>query len=108
MKDVNDLPRIVKEAFYIARSAASQEPVLIDIPRDVQTDHYTGPWPYSEVEMDLPGYNPPIEPDEARAKRWPKRSTRPARPLLYVGGGARDFWRIPRNCAPPPDAREFP
>ncbi len=83
VKDVNDIPRIVKEAFYIARTGRPG-PVLIDVPRDVQTDKYTGP---IDVEMDLPGYNPQVDPIPGQLEAAAEAINKAERPLLYVGGG---------------------
>ena len=49
-----ELPRIIKEAFYIA-STGRPGPVLIDMPKDVQEAVFT---PDFDMEMDIPGYNP--------------------------------------------------
>src|SRR5678816_4141430 len=51
--DINDLPRIVKEAFYIAQSGRPG-PVLIDVPKDVQQGTTQPVWPES---VKLRGYN---------------------------------------------------
>ena len=55
-----DIPRIIKEAFYIA-STGRPGPVLIDIPKDMAT----GTMEYKEVdpEVDLPGYQPTTQPN---------------------------------------------
>ena len=90
VKDVQDMARVVKEAFYIARSGRPG-PVLVDIPRDVQTDVYEvrskADWPYENVEMDLPGYNPPVEPVTGQIEALADAINASERPLLYVGGG---------------------
>ena len=52
VKDPNDLPRIMKEAFHIAQTGRPG-PVLIDLPKDVLADPCTAP--FSDV-MDLPGF----------------------------------------------------
>ncbi|HEY3321324.1 MAG TPA: biosynthetic-type acetolactate synthase large subunit [Planctomycetota bacterium] len=83
IKDVAQLPRVIKEAFYIARTGRPG-PVLVDIPRDVQSDTYTGPL---DVPMDLPGYNPLIEPASEEIEAAAEAINTAERPLLYVGGG---------------------
>ena len=55
VKDSNDLPRIMKEAFHIARSGRPG-PVLIDLPKDVTAGPCTAPF---TDKMDLPGYKIP-------------------------------------------------
>ncbi len=90
VKDVQDIARVVKEAFYIARSGRPG-PVLVDIPRDVQTDVYEirskTDWPYENVAMDLPGYNPPVEPITGQIEALADAINASERPLFYVGGG---------------------
>ncbi len=54
--DTHELPYIMREAFYIARSGRPG-PVLIDIPKDVQNEIID--FVYPEGEIRLPGYNPP-------------------------------------------------
>ena len=51
IKDVNEIPQVVAEAFYIA-STGRPGPVLIDIPKDVQLAEFTGSF---DVEIELPG-----------------------------------------------------
>jgi acetolactate synthase-1/2/3 large subunit len=83
VKDVKDLRRTIREAFYIA-STGRPGPVLIDIPVDVQVARCK---PEEKVEMELPGY-------KVRAKGHAKQISTAAaainkseRPVLYVGGG---------------------
>ncbi len=83
VKDVNDIPRVMKEAFHLARTGRPG-PVLVDIPRDVQTDLYSGP---TDVEMDLPGYNPRVEAIPGQIEAAAEAINAAERPLLYVGGG---------------------
>ncbi len=54
VKKTNDLPRVVREAHYIA-TTGRPGPVLIDVPKDVSQGPFTGAL---DVEMDLPGYHP--------------------------------------------------
>ena len=83
--DVNDLVRVVKEAFHIA-TTGRPGPVLIDIPKDIQLSQCHVDW---DVDMNLPGYRfgvidePPIEQlnQVAAAIKHAKR------PLIYAGGG---------------------
>jgi len=82
--DKEELPRIVKEAFYIAQTGR-QGPVVIDIPKDVQQEIFKPSFP-SRVE--LPGYKI-TKPKAEDAKLetlldWIEGSKRP---VLYTGGG---------------------
>ena len=84
VKDPNDLSRVVKEAFHIARSGRPG-PVLIDLPKDVTAGNGTASF---SDEIDLPGYKIPAHADPedvAKAAALLKKSTKP---LLLVGHGA--------------------
>ena len=83
LKNLNDLPRVVKEAFYLARSGRPG-PVLIDVPRDIQSEKYTGPL---DVEMDLPGYKPKVQADQEQIEAAAEAINSAERPVFYVGGG---------------------
>lgn len=78
-----DIPRIVKEAFYIA-STGRPGPVLIDLPRDVQTEEDEIPFPKS---VKVRGYNPSIEPHPLQVKRAVDLLIRAERPMILAGGG---------------------
>ncbi len=83
VKDVRDLPRILKEAFYIARSGRPG-PVLIDLPKDVQ--NAVAEFDYPE-EVDLRSYKPVLAPHQKQIKRAFKLIEQSKNPVLYVGGG---------------------
>lgn len=84
VKDVNDIPRVVKEAFHIA-STGRPGPVLIDIPKDVQNAEFTGDY---DAEMDLPGYKPTIKGNARQIKKAADAITAAKRPVMMVGGGS--------------------
>ncbi len=86
VQEVNDLPRVVKEAFYIARSGRPG-PVLIDVPKDVQLAEFTGGL---EVRLDLPGYKPTLKGHPRQVERALGALEKAERPVLMVGGGAQD------------------
>ncbi|MEX1040098.1 MAG: biosynthetic-type acetolactate synthase large subunit [Pirellulaceae bacterium] len=82
--DINDLARIMREAFHIA-STGRPGPVLIDIPKDVQLEQCVPDW---NAKMNLPGYN--VETHVARPEQIKQVAAaikRAKRPLLYCGGG---------------------
>ncbi len=82
--DVEDLPRVMKEAFHIA-STGRQGPVLIDMPKDVQLASTTVDW---NVEMDLPGYRPDPKPVASeKINQMAAAIRRARRPMIYAGGG---------------------
>ncbi len=84
VKDVKDLPRILKEAFYIARSGRPG-PVHVDIPKDVtaQIGHFAYP---SEIKMQT--YKPTYKGNPRQIKKAIEAIALAKRPVLYIGGGA--------------------
>ncbi len=84
VKDPNDLPRIMKEAFHIAQTGRPG-PVLIDLPKDVLADPCTAPF---TDEMDLPGYKVPTYAKESDIDEAAKIIQNSKKPLLLVGHGA--------------------
>ncbi|NMA69342.1 MAG: acetolactate synthase large subunit, partial [Desulfitobacterium sp.] len=83
VKDVKDLPRVFKEAFYIARTGRPG-PVLIDIARDVFAAEIDFEYP---GEVHLRGYQPIFEGDEEIIARVAEEISQAQRPVLFVGGG---------------------
>ena len=81
--DVNELPMILKEAFYIAREGRPG-PVLIDICKDVQ--NATGMFRY-DMEVDLPGFEPWPEIDGSMVEAAAELLNGAARPLILAGHG---------------------
>ncbi|GAB4845750.1 Agglutinin-like protein 1 precursor [Ancistrocladus abbreviatus] len=83
--DVDDIPRIVKEAFFLAKSGRPG-PVLIDIPKDIQQQLAVPSW---DVQIKLPGYlaRLPKYPDEAHLDQILRLISESKKPVLYVGGG---------------------
>ena len=80
---LEDIPRIVREAFYIARTGRPG-PVLIDIPKNFQEGKFV---PNFDVEMDLPGYNPVLPLDTAALDEVVPMIQAAKRPAIYAGGG---------------------
>jgi len=83
VKNVKDLARIVREAFYIA-STGRPGPVLIDIPSDVQGADTEFIWP-ERVEMR--SYKPTYYGHPGQIKKAAKLIAAAKKPLLYIGGG---------------------
>src|SRR3954462_10224219 len=81
--DVNDIPPIVKEAFYIAQSGRPG-PVLIDIPKNIQL---ATTQPIFPAEVHLRGYNPVQHADDLALNELIGLLGQAKRPMLYVGGG---------------------
>ena len=86
--DVNDLPRIVKEAFYIAQSGRPG-PVVIDIPKNIQQARTQPVWPTLEqIKKGLPGYTQPdLKADDIALNEIIGLIEKAERPVLYCGGG---------------------
>jgi acetolactate synthase-1/2/3 large subunit len=83
VKDVKDLARTIKEAFYIA-STGRPGPVVVDLPVDVQVakTHYD-----AGVEMKLPGYRPKVKGHQRQIAMAAEAINKSEKPVLYVGGG---------------------
>jgi len=84
VKDAADIPRIIKEAFYIA-STGRPGPVLIDIPRDVQLENVKTPLTWDKV--DILGYKPTYNGHSGQIKRAIKKIKEAKHPVIYAGGG---------------------
>src|SRR5207245_10681717 len=78
-----DLPRVFKEAFYIA-STGRPGPVIVDVPKDIQNNKIVPDW---DPPMNLPGYRPHRRAtrDELRQVLAAIRHSRT--PIVYAGGG---------------------
>jgi len=83
VKDVKDLARIIREAFYIA-STGRPGPVLIDIPVDVEVAQYDTD---ASAEMKLPGYRIRNKGNARQISMAARAINKSERPVLYVGGG---------------------
>ncbi|WP_083589716.1 acetolactate synthase 3 large subunit [Aurantimonas sp. 22II-16-19i] len=84
VKDVNDLARILHEAFHVARTGRPG-PVVVDIPKDVQfaTGMYTPPPPGRTHES----YRPRLSPEAERVAAAVAMLAGAKRPMVYSGGG---------------------
>ena len=88
VQDIKDLPRILKEAYYIA-STGRPGPVLVDIPRDIQLQEI----PYDEFNkiyenhFSLEGYNPVYEGHKGQIKTVIKMIKDSKKPLIIAGAG---------------------
>jgi len=83
VKNVEDLARVLKEAFYIARSGRPG-PVLVDLPKDVLQASAT----YKSIkETRMPSYNPTYEPNARQLPKAVKLISESRRPMILTGGG---------------------
>tara|TARA_B100000809_G_scaffold233642_2_gene250506 strand:- start:699 stop:2408 length:1710 start_codon:yes stop_codon:yes gene_type:complete len=87
VKDVDDIPRVMKEAFFIA-SSGRPGPVLVDVPKDVASAECGTTFP-EDLDEHLPGYNFPQMCDMESIYACADLLHASKRPLLYVGQGAR-------------------
>ncbi|MCG2721063.1 MAG: biosynthetic-type acetolactate synthase large subunit [Thermodesulfovibrionales bacterium] len=83
VKDVNDLARIVKEAFYIATSGRPG-PVLIDLPKDVTAMKAEFVWPQ---DVKIRSYNPTLEGNKWMITQAAHLIAKSKRPVIVAGGG---------------------
>ncbi|MCW9733892.1 acetolactate synthase 3 large subunit [Avibacterium sp. 20-15] len=92
VKRAEDLPEIIKKAFYIA-STGRPGPVVIDLPKDVvnPANKYTYTYPQ---EIHLRSYNPTVQGHKGQIKKALKALLVAKKPVLFLGGGA-----ITANCS---------
>lgn len=83
VKRVEDLPRIVKEAFHIA-TTGRPGPVLVDIPKDLAAQHTPASL---HAEINLPGYRPTASPNSLQIKRLLAALSESKKPLILGGAG---------------------
>ncbi|MEE3394373.1 MAG: biosynthetic-type acetolactate synthase large subunit [Candidatus Onthomonas sp.] len=84
VKDANDIPRIVAEAFHIA-STGRPGPVLIDLPIDVQNQKLKS-YAYPE-EVSIRSYKPSVRGNDLQIKRVVAAIESAKHPVIYAGGG---------------------
>lgn len=84
VRNVDDLPRIIAEAFYIA-GTGRPGPVLVDIPKDVQRASTKALTP---DKVKIRSYNPTTEGHPKQIAKLAATINKARKPLLYVGGGA--------------------
>jgi acetolactate synthase-1/2/3 large subunit len=87
LRRTEDIPRVIAEAFYIARSGRPG-PVLVDIPLDVSLGKIE--WDPSQYnrDVDIPSYRPTYKGHEMQIRKAAQAIKEAKRPVLYVGGGA--------------------
>jgi acetolactate synthase-1/2/3 large subunit len=83
VSDVKDLPRIIKEAFYIA-TTGRPGPVLIDIPKNISAT--PGTFDYS-VDLNLPGYTLQTVPSKEDIKKVAEVIRTSKKPIILAGAG---------------------
>ena len=83
VKNVDDLPRVLHEAFHIA-SSGRPGPVVVDIPKDVQ--FAKGAY-FKPTEFQHKGYRPKLKGDPEKIRQAVELMAAAKRPLFYTGGG---------------------
>jgi acetolactate synthase-1/2/3 large subunit len=83
VRDVAELPRIIKEAFHIA-TTGRPGPVLVDLPNDISDGKTRFSYPES---VSLPGYKPTYNGNFKQIKAMASALCKAKKPVLYVGGG---------------------
>ena len=84
VRDVDDIPRIMKEAFHVANTGR-KGPVLIDVPIDMQqaeVKRFTYP-----AEVNMKTYKPTVKGNMVQINKVIKELEKAKRPLIYAGGG---------------------
>ncbi|WP_075182240.1 acetolactate synthase 3 large subunit [Pantoea sp. 1.19] len=86
VKQAEDIPVVLKKAFWLAASGRPG-PVVVDLPKDVVNPAHTFPylWPES---VSMRSYNPTVQGHKGQIKRGLQALLAAHRPVLYVGGGA--------------------
>ena len=85
IKSAQDIPQVVKKAFYIATSGRPG-PVVIDIPKDTTNPTDTVPYEYPD-ELAMRSYNPVIKGHTGQIKKAVSMMMEAERPMIYAGGG---------------------
>ncbi|VTB32528.1 acetolactate synthase large subunit [Streptococcus pneumoniae] len=83
VRETADIPRIITEAVHIA-TTGRPGPVVIDLPKDIsalETDFIYSP------EVNLPSYQPTLEPNDMQIKKILKQLSNAKKPVLLAGGG---------------------
>ncbi|AUD12609.1 MULTISPECIES: biosynthetic-type acetolactate synthase large subunit [unclassified Planococcus (in: firmicutes)] len=86
VKKAEDLPRIIKEAFFIA-STGRPGPVVVDIPKDVSTMLFAGSEEQADADVYLPGYQPTISPNYLQIQKAVQSLSKAKKPVILAGAG---------------------
>ena len=84
VRSLEELPRVLKEAFYLARSGRPG-PILVDIPKDITID--IGEFEYP-AEVNISTYKPTYKGNQKQIAKAVDAIKSAKKPLIYVGGGA--------------------
>ena len=84
VRNGKDLPRVIREAFHLARTGRPG-PVHVDVPKDVLLTEIE--WNGYPTSVDLPGYQPTLEPNMRQVKEAARLIERAQRPVIIAGQG---------------------
>lgn len=85
IKDVQDVPRIIKEAFHIANTGR-KGPVVVDFPKNIANALFNEEL-YEDGPINLPGYQPTIQPNFLQIKKAIELIQKAKKPLVLAGAG---------------------
>jgi acetolactate synthase-1/2/3 large subunit len=83
VKETNDLPRVMSEAFHLA-TTGRPGPVLIDVPKDVSSGAFTGSF---DEELDLPAYKHQHDVDQSKIEQVARAWAKAKHPVILAGHG---------------------
>lgn len=86
VKNTEDIPKIIKKAFYLA-STGRPGPVVVDLPKDMLNPANKFPYEYPE-SISMRSYNPTTSGHKGQIKRGLKALLEAKKPVLYIGGGS--------------------
>ena len=86
VESAQDIPEIVKQAFYLATSGRPG-PVVIDVPKDTTSPDELFDFVYPD-SANIRSYNPPISPEKKQIERAVEAMLKARKPVIYAGGGA--------------------
>ncbi|MCT8347551.1 acetolactate synthase 3 large subunit [Photorhabdus temperata] len=86
VKKAEDIPKVLKKAFYLA-SSGRPGPVVIDLPKDTVNPAVKHSYIYPE-QISLRSYNPTVQGHKGQIKRALRKLLNAKKPIIYVGGGA--------------------
>src|ERR671935_1855290 len=84
VRHARDLPRVIKEAFHLARTGRPG-PVHVDVPKDVLLTEFD--WTGYPDGVDLPGYQPTLEPNMRQLREAARLIEKAQRPVIIAGQG---------------------
>src|SRR5262249_31229501 len=84
VRNARDLPRVIREAFHLARTGRPG-PVHVDVPKDVLLTELD--YPNQPSTIDLPGYQPTLEPNMRQVREAARLIEKAQRPVIIAGQG---------------------